>query len=347
MHGSSSYSFSTIMSAYLLSMSLGSMFWAFLRDKLKRSKNIPYYLLSAVGILVPLSILVFQAVISTSLSRKFNFTQTFTSFSEALANGNYFQALGSLLVFGLPFLLLIFPVVFFSSGIFPTLIKNLSENNLSLGKSTGIIFFSNSAGSTCGSLFTGFIAAPLLGWYTSLVLISLLSAGMGALGILLFRSHTAGPEKRGLITRLKANWVLLLLILISIVLFAIADKDIKFNLATGEYSPGASIVAYEEGVTGVAAVTEEIVSDGKILHVYSNGQYMSALPNHPRHAYLAFLPRLQKRFKSVLLLGLGEDGVWLTCSRTTGWKPSSPSIGRRKSSESSAPKPSRLLTAIR
>lgn len=184
------------MSAYLLSMSLGSMFWAFLRDKLKRSKNIPYYLLSAVGILVPLSILVFQAVISTSLSRKFNFTQTFTSFSEALANGNYFQALGSLLVFGLPFLLLIFPVVFFSSGIFPTLIKNLSENNLSLGKSTGIIFFSNSAGSTCGSLFTGFIAAPLLGWYTSLVLISLLSAGMGALGILLFRSHTAGPEKR-------------------------------------------------------------------------------------------------------------------------------------------------------
>ena len=305
MHGSSSYSFPTIMSAYLFSMSLGSMFWAFLRDRLKRSKTIPYYLLSAVGILVPLCILIFQGIISTTLSRKFDFTQTFTIFSEALAKGNFAQAFGTLLTFGLPFFLLILPVVFLSSGIFPTLIKNLSENNISLGKSTGIIYFSNSAGSTCGSLFTGFIAVPILGWHTSLVLIALLSMAMGALGIFLFRAHRDGREKRGILTRLKANWALVLLIHIPIVLFALSDKNIKFNLATGEYSPETSIVAYEEGVTGVAAVTEEIVTNGKILHVYSNGQYMSALPNHPRHAYLAFLPRLQKRFKSVLLLGLG------------------------------------------
>lgn len=305
MHGSSSYSFPTIMSAYLLSMSLGSMFWAFVRDKLKHSKKLPYFLLSAVGILVPLSLLVFEGIISAELSKKFNFTQAFTTFSDALANGNYAQAFGSVFVFGLPFLLLIFPVVFFSSGIFPTLIKNLSENNISLGQSTGIIYFSNSAGSTCGSLFTGFVAVPLFGWTISLLLISLLSAGMGALGVLLFRRSSLSPENKRISALPKIRWAFLFLIPAVFALFAVADKDIKFNLATGEYSPDSSIVAYEEGVTGVAAVAEERVPGGKILHVYSNGQYMSALPNHSRHAYLAFLPRLQTRFKAVLLLGLG------------------------------------------
>jgi spermidine synthase len=305
MHGSSSYSFPTIMSAYLFSMSLGSMFWASVRDRLKQAKKLPYFLLAAVGILVPLSILVFQNIINPRLSRAFAFTNTFTVFSEALARGNYGQVMGTLLTFGLPFLLLILPVVFFSSGVFPTLIKNLSENNVPLGKSTGIIYFSNSAGSTCGSLFTGFLAVPLFGWHTSLILVSLLSMAIGALGFLLFRRFPFDPKKEGIFARLKTNWALVLLILVPIVLFAFSDKNIKFNLATGEYLPETPIVAYEEGMTGVAAVTEEIVSNGKILHVYSNGQYMSALPNHPRHAYLAYLPRMQKKFKSVLLLGLG------------------------------------------
>ncbi|MGD2245814.1 MAG: hypothetical protein PVI11_04620 [Candidatus Aminicenantes bacterium] len=305
MHGSSSYSFPTIMSTYLFSMSFGSIFWSYVRDRVKISRGIPYILLMAVGILIPLTAVIFQVVINTDLSKSFNFTSMFTTFSESLAEGNYFIALRHLFNFSLPFLLLIVPVVFFSSGIFPTLIKNLSENKISLGKSTGIIYFSNSVGCTCGSLFTGFLAIPLLGWYSSLVLLSFLSILIGILGFLVFffprtedrLKHTAGGPKR--------RYAVILFLSLPIILFSLSDKKIKYNLATGTYDPGISIVAYEEGITGVAAVTEEVRKNDTIYHVYSNGQYMSALPNHPRHAYLAHLPRLQMRLKSVLLLGLG------------------------------------------
>ncbi len=305
MHGSTSYSFPIIISSYLLSMSIGSMFWSSIRDKMRNSRVLPFILQSSVGMLVPLSIFCFQFILNRKVPPSFDFMRMFTAVTDLFEKGKFLLSLQNILHFCLPLLILIFPVVFFSSGIFPTLIKNLSEHNISLGKSTGIIYFSNSVGCTFGSLLTGFVVIPLAGWHTSLVLVSLISVFMGSAGFFFLRFPLVNKDRRSVFVRYKYIYILIGFIIIPLILFSVSDRRIKYKLATGQYSPQISIVSYQEGSTGVAAVTEEKRGKNVVLNVYSNGQYMSALPNHPRHAYLANLPRMQKKLSSVLLLGLG------------------------------------------
>jgi spermidine synthase len=305
MHGSTSYSFPIIISSYLLSMSIGSMFWSSFRDKMRKAKILPFILQASIGTLVPLSIFCFQFILNRKASPSFDFMQMFTAVTDLFERGKFLLSLQNILHFSLPLLILIFPVIFFSSGIFPTLIKNLSEHNISLGKSTGIIYFSNSVGCTFGSLLTGFVVIPLTGWHPSLILVSLISVFMGSAGFFFLKLPLVNKSRRSVFVRYKHFYTLIGFIVMPLILFSVSDKKIKYKLATGQYSPKISIVSYQEGSTGVAAVTEEKRGKNVVLNVYSNGQYMSALPNHPRHAYLANLPRMQKKLSSVMLLGLG------------------------------------------
>ncbi|KPJ68854.1 hypothetical protein AMJ44_05325 [candidate division WOR-1 bacterium DG_54_3] len=305
MHGSTSYSFPIIISSYLLSMSLGSMFWSSFRDKMRNAKLLPFILQASIGTLVPLSIFCFQFILNRKASPSFDFMQMFTAVTDFFEKGKFLLSVQNILHFSLPLLILIFPVIFFASGIFPTLIKNLSEHNISLGKSTGIIYFSNSVGCTFGSLLTGFVVIPLAGWHPSLVLVSLLSVIIGSAGFFFLRFPLINKSRRPIFLRYKFLYAFIGFIVIPLILFSVSDRKIKYKLATGQYSPQISIVSYQEGSTGVAAVTEEKMGRNMVLNVYSNGQYMSALPNHPRHTYLANLPRMQKKLSSVMLLGLG------------------------------------------
>lgn len=306
MHGSTAYSFPIIIASYLLSISLGSMFWSRIRDAMRpeRSRFLPFFLQVVVGIVVPLTLIVFHAILKRMGAYPFHFPEVYTRVVALMETGNAGLALQQVLLFMLPPAVLVFPAVFISSGVFPTLIKNLTEERVPLARSTGIVYFSNSVGCMLGSLLAGFVFIPALGWHPSLIFLALLSVALGAAGLVYFgylRSGAVAAPRRPAVRPA----VLGLCAAATVVLLVVADADLKFNLATSDYMPGASIVAYKEGVTGVAAVREERVGDGVILHVYSGGQYMSALPNHPRHAYLAILPRLQHRFETVMLLGLG------------------------------------------
>jgi len=211
-----------------------------------------------------------------------------------------------LFLFSLPLWILIFPVVFFSSGIFPTLIKNLSEFRVPLGVSTGILYLANSAGCVGGSLLTGFLAIPLLGWYPTLIVFSALAFLIGAAGIFLWPSSDKDANVSGFRFELTRGSLLTIssLMAVAVVLFYFSDHRIKYKLATGEYSQ-AKIISYKEGISGVAAATAERNPDGLSITIYSNGQNMSALPDLPRHAYLANIPRIQNRLEMVLVLGLG------------------------------------------
>jgi len=74
LHGMSAYSFPIIISSYLFSMSLGSMFWSFIRDRIPRlrSRIMPFLLQSLVAILIPLSLLLFQVPLKSKFSPYFN-----------------------------------------------------------------------------------------------------------------------------------------------------------------------------------------------------------------------------------------------------------------------------------
>jgi len=308
LHGHSAYSFPIILSAYLLSMSLGSMFWSSLRDRMRvqSSKNLPFLLQAAVASLVPLALFVFEFFLKRKSSFYFNFQQMFVSLIDSMDKGQGWVSLKYLFLFSLPLLILVFPVVFFSGGIFPTLIKNLSENKISIGKSTGILYFSNSVGCTCGSLAAVFLLIPSLGWYASLVLIAALSLLSGAAGYILTAIPNPGEPQpfRKLQMKPVACASLAILVISPVIFFSISDKKIKYKLATGGYTL-SPIVSYKEGMTGVAAATEEKRKRGRFLNIYSDGQNMSGLPDLPRHAYLANLPRFQNKLSSVLILGLG------------------------------------------
>ncbi len=304
--GQSAYSFPIILSAVLLSMSLGSIVWSAIKNWMKSglSKILPFFLQAALGSILPFSILLIGPVLRNKYAAYFNFAQMFKHFGDLLENGQFLPAARLFAYFGLPLLIFVVPVVFVSGGIFPSLIKSLSEDNRSLGNASGTVYFWNSLGCALGSLATGFILIPGVGWYGSAVLISGLSVLGGMVGIAAAGRASSGETafSAGRVWVRRASF--LALAVLPAGLFILSDRNIKYEIATGKYTTYVCVEAYREGMTGVAAAVREKVKNKTIIEIYGDGFLMSELPSH-RFAYIANLPRFQEGLHSVLVLGLG------------------------------------------
>jgi predicted membrane-bound spermidine synthase len=279
LHSFSAYSFPLIVSAYLLAMGIGSMFWASRRDRMSAGKSriLPYVLQLLVAVLVPLAVFLFEFALRNKYAAFFNFFRMFQAATDLLDQGKVFLALRVFSIFCWPFLILIIPAVLVSSGIFPVLIKSLSESRLSLGKATGIVYLWNSIGCMAGSLVTGFAAIPVLGWHTSLILVTGLSLVAGGVGIFMeaFSGGARAEAALGRRTKLRYGLLLIAVAVASATIFSLSDAKIKYKLATGKYVAYTPLVSYREGVTGVAAAVKVDRGRNARVAIYSNGHIAS------------------------------------------------------------------------
>ncbi len=178
----------------------------------------------------------------------------------------------------------------------------------------GRLYFSNTLGAVSGCLMTGFWALPTLGVKTSLVVMSLLLAGLAAFLLLQCRSRRLW--ERGLGTGALAGVLLLILLLAPP-----ADQQI---LNAGLYSDMVGpdqkvagrkradlslgrLLMFNEGINNSVAVVANKFKDGN-LTLHLTGHWVSTTEFHGRlHLrFLAHLPLLfARRPETVAVIGYG------------------------------------------
>jgi spermidine synthase len=307
LQGQSAYTFPIILSAYLLAMAAGSIVWSAASERMRAggARALPFALQAAVGSILPLAIVIFTPLLRGEYAAYFNFPMMFKLFGELLESGRFLLALRLAGQFSLPLLILVAPVVFVSGGIFPALIKAMNRSGRPLGQATGLVYFWNSLGCAAGSLASGFLLIPNLGWYGSIAAISALSLAGGFFGVRESGRSAPrpmpAPRGRAIGIRIAAAS---LAVLLPAGAFLLMDSRLPYEIAAGKRSGYVAVEGYREGPTGVAVAVKESRPRGTVVDIYEDGILMSELPS-PRFSYIANLPRLQENLASVLILGLG------------------------------------------
>ncbi len=173
--GNDIYSFTTILSTFLIGIALGSYFFARFADKSQK-------LVAAFGLL-QLGIGFSSALFLSALGRGF-------------LNGSNLQVY---LNFCKSFVLIITPT-FLMGAAFPIIIKLLTSNVKKLGENVGNIYAVNTIGGIIGSLTAGFILLPLLGAQKGIIFLSGVSILLGATALAAAPVPTLSRRRTSILT---------------------------------------------------------------------------------------------------------------------------------------------------
>lgn len=259
--GSTTYSFASMLSMFLLGIGLGSMLLSWIADRLKNPITIFAGAEILIGALMVWSMFRF-------IGKQDFLLQYFID--HGLTWGNLIEA-----KFLITASILLGPAALFGAA-FTAAARALREEVESSSRTIGEIYTFNTVGAVLGSFLSGFVMLPLLGMEKSILLLSLLAAMAGALLILLARIRPAG----------KMVLALPALAVIAVILVIPPHWD-KRRLAIGPYfSPWKYIVdgkvnldetarkdrllVYEEGAVTTVAVLQtadenmSYITDGKV-----------------------------------------------------------------------------------
>jgi len=183
----------------------------------------------------------------------------------------------------------VLPFAFFQGGIFPLILKLAAPKTKELPPKTGIIYLINSLGAFIGVMSIQFIGFPLLGSKKIIIVIFYTS---------LFTAVSIGVKY---LKKLKVVPIVTSLFLIPLPFFIPLEKWNSFLYGREK------VPEVVEGISGIATISwnEDKTGGG----VWVNGQYMSQLPDHPKHVRLAVYPLSSSRREKVLFLGLGGGGM--------------------------------------
>ncbi|HYW79542.1 MAG TPA: fused MFS/spermidine synthase [Thermoguttaceae bacterium] len=178
--GNTVYAASTVLTAYMLGLAVGSLVLGRVADRSERLLRLYGWLEVGVGLYAML----FPLLAAASLAVYAWFYQTFAP-GFALLN---------LVRFGLSLLLLL-PPTFLMGGTLPVLGRFLSKANHEPGRQVGYLYGVNTAGAVCGCFLAGFVLLQALGVRGCLVAAGSLAMSVGALAILLGRRRDeSSPE---------------------------------------------------------------------------------------------------------------------------------------------------------
>jgi SAM-dependent methyltransferase len=191
---------------------------------------------------------------------------------------------------------LVMPVPFMTGGIFPLLLRLRTAGGGDLRETTGVLYLVNSLGAFSGAMLGKFVGFPYLGTQGFITLLYGLScaAGLWALA----RISRIRTGRVAFNTTLRTGGLLAVCVAVAILMPAGAWR----TYITGGPQPNWEV---REGVTGVAQIWwEQSFGDVRV-----NGQYMSRLPDHPRHIKQSVFLLSQPRRDQVLVLGIGGAGI--------------------------------------
>ena len=162
--GSSVYAFSTMLTAFLFGIALGSFLYAKFLNERKNALALFGILEIIIGISVLLLIPIFGLLPFTFLKIFKSFYQTFTGFQ-------FIQFLLSLWV-------MLIPTTLFGAT-FPLIAKIYTRDFDILGRSIGSVYAVNTLGAILGSLLAGFTFIPLFGLQKSIILVAFINIIIG------------------------------------------------------------------------------------------------------------------------------------------------------------------------
>jgi spermidine synthase len=283
--GNSTYAFSTMLTTFLLGLSIGGWIGGRIADRVKS----PAAWLGRVQILAALTALATVPLIWEVLP----LMEESALFSSAALNWNAYlmrRFLLALLIMALPTLLL---------GMTFPLVNRIGIRGLSrLGWGIGRLYFANTLGSIAGSLFAGFALLPLLGAKGAIIATSLLGAFIGLAAHLSNRSRgRLEPWIAGLIVMIMAAGSPFML-------------DFGRNLMSDSQVPADRVLFDLEDPT---AETRVYVKESGAMHMSVDGHHIGGTePSIMRkEKILAHLPMaLVPEAKRTLSVGLGS-GVTL------------------------------------
>ncbi len=154
--GPTTYSFTIVLITFITGLALGSLFFGWMADKVKKV----FFLLLFTQIAAALSALFISQVIGNS---QIFFAKLIYHLGD---NFTYLIILKSLILFFFMF----FPT-FFLGATFPLVGKIYTHSISHVGKSVGFAYSINTLGAVLGSFFAGFFLIPLMGKENSLRLI--------------------------------------------------------------------------------------------------------------------------------------------------------------------------------
>jgi spermidine synthase len=248
------YSFSMMLTVFLLGIFLGSLLLIPLASRIHNIRTALLILQASAGLYVLGSLYGIESILSAPWNG-YNLTDPAAAFFR------YFKDSAGLML--VPTLLL--------GMCFPLLIKVVSGGHQNVGKATGQIYSANTLGAIFGSLCAGFLFLPNLGSQISLTLIATLNL---LTTVLLFRTgNYMTPSIRKGLTVVFAALILFVNMAIPADLlnpFFMRDSAGKRNLK--------KLMYFEEGISDTVAVFKDDygVLDPSAKRLITNGISMSA-----------------------------------------------------------------------
>ncbi|MBT5653604.1 MAG: fused MFS/spermidine synthase [Nitrospina sp.] len=248
------YSFSMMLTVFLLGIFLGSLLLIPLAGRIHNVRTFLLILQGGTGLYVIASIYGLESILSAPWN-SYNLTQPASAFLR------YFKDSAGLML--IPTLLL--------GMCFPLLIKTVSGGHQNVGKATGQIYSANTFGAIWGSLCAGFLFLPNLGSQVSLTLVATLNL---LTMVLLFRTgnYLTLPVRKGLTVVFAAVILFVNMAIPNDLLnsFFMRDSAGKRNLK--------KLMYFEEGLSDTVAVFRDDygVLDPTAKRLITNGVSMSA-----------------------------------------------------------------------
>ena len=248
------YSFSMMLTVFLLGIFLGSLLLIPLAGRIHNVRTFLLILQGGTGLYVIASIYGLESILSAPWN-SYNLTQPASAFLR------YFKDSAGLML--IPTLLL--------GMCFPLLIKTVSGGHQNVGKATGQIYSANTFGAIWGSLCAGFLFLPNLGSQVSLTLVASLNL---LTMVLLFRTgnYLTLPVRKGLTVVFAAVILFVNMAIPNDLLnsFFMRDSAGKRNLK--------KLMYFEEGLSDTVAVFKDDygVLDPTAKRLITNGVSMSA-----------------------------------------------------------------------
>ena len=248
------YSFSMMLTVFLLGIFLGSLLLIPLAGRIHNVRTFLLILQGGTGLYVIASIYGLESILSAPWN-SYNLTQPASAFLR------YFKDSAGLML--IPTLLL--------GMCFPLLIKTVSGGHQNVGKATGQIYSANTFGAIWGSLCAGFLFLPNLGSQVSLTLVATLNL---LTMVLLFRTgnYLTLPVRKGLTVVFAAVILFVNMAIPNDLLnsFFMRDSAGKRNLK--------KLMYFEEGLSDTVAVFKDDygVLDPTAKRLITNGVSMSA-----------------------------------------------------------------------
>ena len=312
--GPTTYSFTIVLTTFIIGLALGAMLFGWLAD---RSKH-PFRLL----LITQMSAAILALFVSQFLGNsQFFFAKLIFSFRDNFVMLSFAKAI-------LLFVLLLGPTIALGAT-FPLVGKIYTSSIRKLGKSIGFAYAINTIGALLGAFSAGFILIPLLGKENSLSLV----IGIQLLTVLVIVGllYPQGEKSRIRLILLGSGILGLLLT------FAFPHWD-RQQLATGKYYrfssysdalknaswwdalmklprdfmpniSGTEVVFYGDGIGGFTTVEKDIDPFGKPQYVlYNSGKAdASSESDMATQTMLAHLPLLfHPQPKNVMILGLAS-----------------------------------------